>query len=164
MGQRTYHNKLRRYQRLRQKQTEQQYEDLTERHIIRPAHPKYAVLNHFSHVANNVYNQGLYRAVSVKSVDQFKSIMMIFTPKIPLSAFLLLNHLANYLITLSRSICIKKFFAHIHSVIRHQCHLLAGFMIRLASGATATIPPMISPSSFQKLLITSPKLPPDFHC
>ena len=62
MGQRTYHNKLRRYQRLRQKQTEQQYEYLTERHIIRPAHPKYAVLNRFSHVANNVYNQGLYRA------------------------------------------------------------------------------------------------------
>ena len=46
MGQRTYHNKLRRYQRLRQKQTEQQYEYLTERHIIRPAHPKYAVVNH----------------------------------------------------------------------------------------------------------------------
>ena len=35
--------------------------------------------------------------------------MMIFTPT-PLSAFLLLNHLAGYLITLSRSICIKKFF------------------------------------------------------
>ena len=62
MGQRTYHNKLRRYQRLRQNQTEQQYEYLTERHVIRPAHPKYAVLDHFSHLANNVYNQGLYRA------------------------------------------------------------------------------------------------------
>ena len=62
MGQRTYHNKLRRYQRLRQNQTEQQYEYLTERHVIRPAHPKYAVLDHFSRFANNVYNQGLYRA------------------------------------------------------------------------------------------------------
>ena len=62
MGQSTYRNKLRRYQRLRQNQTAQQYEYLTERHVIRPSHPKYAVLDHFSHVANNVYNQGLYRA------------------------------------------------------------------------------------------------------
>ena len=62
MGQRTYRNKLRRYQRLRQNQTEQQYEYLTERHVICPSHPKYAVLDHFSHLANNVYNQGLYRA------------------------------------------------------------------------------------------------------
>ena len=62
MGQSTYRNKLRRYQRLRQNQTEQQYEYLTERHVIRPSHPKYAVLDHFSHLANNVYNQGLYRA------------------------------------------------------------------------------------------------------
>lgn len=64
MGQRTYRNKLRRYQRLRQNQTEQQYEYLTERHVICPSHPKYAVLDHFSHLANNVYNQGLYRAAS----------------------------------------------------------------------------------------------------
>lgn len=48
MGQRTYRNKLRRYQRLRQSQIEHQYEYLTERHVIRPSYPKYAVLDHFS--------------------------------------------------------------------------------------------------------------------
>lgn len=62
MAQKTKKNKLLRYQRIHQNLTEQQYDYLTERHVIRPTHPKYAVLDHFSHLANNVYNQGLYRA------------------------------------------------------------------------------------------------------
>lgn len=61
MTQKAKKNKQLRYQRIRQKQTEQQYEYLTERHVVRPSHPKYTVLDHFSHLANNVYNQGLYR-------------------------------------------------------------------------------------------------------
>jgi len=35
---------------------------LVERHVIRPSHPQYTTLDRFSHQANNVYNQGLYRA------------------------------------------------------------------------------------------------------
>ena len=62
MAQKTKKNKLLRYQRIRQKLIEQQYEYLVERHVIRPSHPKYTVLDRFSHLANNVYNQGLYRA------------------------------------------------------------------------------------------------------
>ena len=41
--------------------TEVQYEYLVERHVIRPSHSHYQVLDDFAHKANNVYNQGLYR-------------------------------------------------------------------------------------------------------
>lgn len=48
-------------EKLRQQQTEQQYDYLTERHIVKPSHSHFPVLVHYAHLANNVYNQGLYR-------------------------------------------------------------------------------------------------------
>lgn len=48
-------------EKLRQQQTEQQYDYLTERHIVKPSHSHFPVLSHYAHLANNVYNQGLYR-------------------------------------------------------------------------------------------------------
>ncbi|MFC2699464.1 MAG: hypothetical protein ACFN0V_05450 [Limosilactobacillus fermentum] len=62
MAQKTTANKRARYRRIRLAQTDQQYEYLVERHVIRPSHPQYTTLDRFSHQANNVYNQGLYRA------------------------------------------------------------------------------------------------------
>ncbi len=49
------------YVQRRQKLTEVQYEYLVERHVIRPSHSHYRLLDEFAHKANNVYNQGLYR-------------------------------------------------------------------------------------------------------
>lgn len=50
------------FNQIRQAKTEQQYEYLVERHIVKPSNKYFSTLNRFSHLANNVYNQGLYRA------------------------------------------------------------------------------------------------------
>ena len=49
------------FNQIRQAKTEQQYEYLVERHIVKPSNKYFSTLDHFSHLANNVYNQGLYR-------------------------------------------------------------------------------------------------------
>lgn len=49
------------FNHIRQAKTEQQYEYLVERHIVKPSNKYFSILDHFSHLANNVYNQGLYR-------------------------------------------------------------------------------------------------------
>ena len=49
------------FNQIRQAKAEQQYEYLVERHIVKPTNKYFSTLNHFSHLANNVYNQGLYR-------------------------------------------------------------------------------------------------------
>lgn len=45
----------------RKKLTEIQYEYLVERHVVKPSHSHFKLLDEFAHKANNVYNQGLYR-------------------------------------------------------------------------------------------------------
>ena len=50
-----------RFEDIRSAKEKLQYEYLTERHVISPSDAAFSVLDHFSHLANNVYNQGLYR-------------------------------------------------------------------------------------------------------
>ena len=49
------------YVERRKKPTEVQDEYLVERHVIKPSHNHYKLLDEYAHKANNVYNQGLYR-------------------------------------------------------------------------------------------------------
>lgn len=50
------------YAQLRAEATQVQYDYLVERHVIKPSHVYYSVLDGFAHKANNLYNQALYRA------------------------------------------------------------------------------------------------------
>lgn len=45
---------------LRAKAIEKQYEYLTEKHVIRPSHSHYRLLDSYSHKANNLYNESQY--------------------------------------------------------------------------------------------------------
>lgn len=49
------------YARRRKELTEVQYDYMTERHVIRPSHSHYRLLDEYSHKASNIYNQALYR-------------------------------------------------------------------------------------------------------
>lgn len=50
------------YAQLRAEATQVQYDYLVERHVIKPSHAYYGILDDFAHKANNLYNQALYRA------------------------------------------------------------------------------------------------------
>ena len=49
------------FKEVRAEKTEVQYEYLVEKHIIKSNDARYAILDKYSHLSNNVYNQALYR-------------------------------------------------------------------------------------------------------
>lgn len=49
------------FKEVREEKTEVQYEYLVEKHIIKSNDARYAILDKYSHLSNNVYNQALYR-------------------------------------------------------------------------------------------------------
>lgn len=53
--------KVKTFLQRREDKTETQYEYLVEKHIIKLNHSHYKLLDRYSHLANNIYNQGLYR-------------------------------------------------------------------------------------------------------
>ena len=49
------------FKEVRAEKTEVQYEYLVEKHIIKSNDARYAILDKYSHLSNNIYNQALYR-------------------------------------------------------------------------------------------------------
>ena len=49
------------FKEVRAEKTEVQYEYLVEKHIIKSNDARYAILDKYAHLANNIYNQALYR-------------------------------------------------------------------------------------------------------
>ena len=52
---------LQTFRDIRAKKTEIQYEYLVEKHVIRANDSRYLILDKYAHLANNIYNQALYR-------------------------------------------------------------------------------------------------------
>ena len=52
---------LQAFKNIRAKKTEIQYEYLVEKHVIRANNSRYLILDKYAHLANNIYNQALYR-------------------------------------------------------------------------------------------------------
>ena len=52
---------LQTFRDIRAKKTEIQYEYLVEKHVIRANDSRYLTLDKYAHLANNIYNQALYR-------------------------------------------------------------------------------------------------------
>ena len=52
---------LQAFKNIRAKKMEIQYEYLVEKHVIRTNDNRYLTLDKYAHLANNIYNQALYR-------------------------------------------------------------------------------------------------------